>query len=49
MAKPILRAEHCARIHAASLDVLEKVGVRIAIGLHSSSSCCEKPTMVSLR
>ena len=29
MAKPILRAEHCARIHAASLDVLEKVGVRI--------------------
>ena len=29
MAKPILRAEDCARIHAASLDVLETVGVRV--------------------
>jgi len=29
MAKPILRTEDCARIHAASLDVLETVGVRV--------------------
>ena len=29
MAKPILRAEDCARIHEASLDVLETVGVRV--------------------
>jgi len=29
MAKSILCAEDCARIHAASLDVLESVGVRI--------------------
>ena len=29
MAKPILSAENCARIHAASLDVLETVGVRV--------------------
>jgi trimethylamine--corrinoid protein Co-methyltransferase len=29
MAKPILSAEDCARIHAAGLDVLETVGVRI--------------------
>ncbi|MEK7436442.1 MAG: trimethylamine methyltransferase family protein [Pseudomonadota bacterium] len=29
MAKPILREEDCARIHAASLDVLETVGVRV--------------------
>jgi len=29
MAKPILCAEDCARIHAASFDVLESVGVRV--------------------
>jgi trimethylamine--corrinoid protein Co-methyltransferase len=29
MTKPILRAEDCARIHEASLDVLETVGVRV--------------------
>lgn len=29
MAKPILRAEDCARIHAASLEVLETAGVRV--------------------
>jgi trimethylamine---corrinoid protein Co-methyltransferase len=29
MANPILRAEDCARIHAASLEVLETVGVRV--------------------
>ena len=29
MARPILRAEDCARIHAASLDVLDTVGVRV--------------------
>lgn len=29
MAKPILRAEDCARIYVASLDALEKVGVRV--------------------
>ena len=29
MAKPILRAEDCARIHAASLEALETVGVSV--------------------
>lgn len=29
MAKPILSADDCARIHEASLDVLETVGVRV--------------------